>query len=286
MKKTASFLIIFVLLSLGVGCKKQEIKFPDRQAHTNVSSALTYDEYNKQEEKEKAERINKIKNAEWRKNPENYKLIALTFDDGPNYKYAKGNNTTAIIDALNKYEGAGTIFVRGDNVEINGTALLQYAVDGGFELANHTYSHPYLDSLSKDKIREQIEKTNDIIYERMNIKLRYIRPGYGNVNENVFAVTKELNMVPIWTTDELKSKDYDDLSTPESVANTVVNMAYDGAIVILHCWPDNTAGAIDDMCKRLYEKGYRFVTLSEMFQYKGIKNLPTDRYVYSARDLK
>ena len=58
--------------------------------------------------------------------------------------------------------------------------------------------------------------------------------------------------------------------------------AYDGAIVILHCWPDNTAGAIDDMCKRLYEKGYRFVALSELFEFKGIKNLPTDSYVHSA----
>gem|GEM_PF-3293461 len=281
MDKIISALITFIMIFSLCACR-EEPRFPDREAHTNNVSTQTYSEYTESVEKAAKERRDKIANAEWKKNPEKYKLIALTFDDGPNYKTAKNNNTVTIIDALNKYEGAGTIFVRGDNVENNGTALLQYAVDGGFELANHTYSHPDLTSLGRDKIREQIQKTNDIIYNRMGIKLRYIRPGYGNVNADVFAVTKELNMIPIWTTDELKSKDYDELSTPQTVSNTVVNAAYDGAIVILHCWPDNTAGAIEDMCKRLYEKGYRFVTLSEMFEFKGIKNLPTDNYVYRA----
>lgn len=273
MKKILSILMVFVLSLIFTGCKPK-VKIPDRKAHMNyVSSPSALSD---------EERLDKIKNAQWKKNPEKYKLIALTFDDGPNYKYATDNNTVTIIDTLNKYEGAGTIFVRGDNVEKNGTVLLSYAVSGGFELANHTYNHLSLPTLTKEEIRDEIQKTNDIIYERMGIKLRYLRPGFGDVSDKVFSVTKELNMVPIWTTDELKSKDYDDHSTPETVANTIVNMAYDGAIVILHCWPDNTAKAIDDMCKRLYDNGYRFVTLSEMFQYKGINDLPTDKYVYKA----
>ncbi len=281
MRKIIGIILLLFTVATLSSCK-QNVKIPDREAHMNYSSGQTYSEYNETSEKEKQERLDRVKKAEWRKNPEKYKLIALTFDDGPNYPNAYKNNTVTIIDTLNKYEGAGTIFVRGDHIEQYGTSLLSYALNSGFELGNHTYSHKDLTTLSRDEIYEQVKKANDIVYDKFGINMKYVRPGYGNVNENVFSVTKELNMTPVWTTDRLLSKDYDTLSTPESVANTIVSGAYDGAIVILHCWPDNTAGAIDDMCKRLYEKGYRFVTLSELFEYKGIKNLPTDCYVYSA----
>ncbi len=282
MKRILSLFMVLSIVFAFASCK-QKVVIPDRQAHMNNQSAETFSEYNERVEKEKQEKIDRVKNAQWRNNPEDYKLIALTFDDAPNYNTAQNNNTVTIIDTLNKYEGAGTIFVRGDNIEKNGTVLLSYALEMGFELGNHTYSHEDLTYLDRAEIYEQVKKANDIVYEKFGIRMKYVRPGYGYVNDNVFSVTKELNMTPIWTSDRLLSKDYDNLSTPESVANTIVSGAFDGAIVILHCWPNNTAGAIDDLCKRLYDKGYRFVTLSELFEYKGIKNLPTDCYVYSAQ---
>ena len=50
----------------------------------------------------KKEKKDKVMNAKWRKHPEDFKLIALTFDDAPSYSSISDNNTVKIIDAINK----------------------------------------------------------------------------------------------------------------------------------------------------------------------------------------
>lgn len=281
MKKVLVLFLTAIIFSFFCSCKK-EPEFPDREAHMNNNvSTYTYSEYEENAKKEKQEKIDRIKNAEWKKKPEKYKLIALTFDDAPSYSTATNNNTVKIIDAINKYEGAGTLFCIGKNIDSNGTALLEYALELNFELANHTYNHNYLDKLSKSEVKDEILSLNKLINEKLGVTPRFVRPGYGNVNDTVFEVTTELKMPVIWT--EIKGiSDYSPESTAMFIENKVVNGAKDGAIVLLHGNIDNTASAMENICKRLYEKGYRFVTVSELFEYKGIKNIPTDKMIENA----
>ncbi len=77
---------------------------------------------------------------EWREHPEDFKLIAFTFDDAPSYS-GTSNNTTSMIDTMNKYYGSGTLFVEKKNITEHGVTILEYAVEKGFELGSHTYSH-------------------------------------------------------------------------------------------------------------------------------------------------
>lgn len=277
MKRIISIVLLLFMVTALSSCK-QKVKIPDREAHMNNQSTETYSEYNERLKKEKAEKISRIKNAQWKKNPEDYKLIAFTFDDAPYYSAATGNNTATIIDTLNKYEGAGTLFVVGKNMNTNGTALLSYAVDLGFELGNHTYSHGYLTSLDENSIKNEIVKVNEAVKEQLGVTVKYVRPGYGSVDDRVFKVTKELNMPVIWT-DITGIADYSAETTAERIEEKVVLGAYDGAIVLLHGQIDNTAQAMEPICKKLYEQGYRFVTVSELFEYKGIKNVPCDRLI-------
>lgn len=64
---------------------------------------------------------------DWRAHPGDFKLIAFTFDDAPSYSGTR-NNTTAMIDTMNKYNGSGTLFILGNNITEHGVALLEYAV--------------------------------------------------------------------------------------------------------------------------------------------------------------
>lgn len=80
-------------------------------------------------------------NDDWREHPEDYNLIAFTFDDAPSYSSDSGNATVSMINTMIKYNGSGTLFVQGDRLEKNGSKLLKFALDNGFELGNHTYSH-------------------------------------------------------------------------------------------------------------------------------------------------
>ena len=219
---------------------------------------------------------------DWRTHPQDFKLIAFTFDDAPSYSGAGNNATTKIIDTLYRYEGAGTLFVTGNSIKNNGTGLLEYALENGFELGNHTYSHPYLTELTKDEIREEIVKVNDMVYEKLGVTLKYVRPGYGSVNSDVYDITTELGMPVIWCNGS--SSDTQSGITAEQSKNSILSTARDGGIILCHGWSDVTAEALEEACYKLYAEGYRFVTVSELFKYKGINysDIPTDRFINSA----
>jgi len=61
--------------------------------------------------------------------------------------------------------------------------------------------------------------------------------------------------------------------TPEKVANSVINGVADGAIILLHDvqpLPHPTPEALDSIISTLRNMGYEFVTLSDLFDRKGV----------------
>ena len=134
----------------------------------------------------------------------------------------------------------------------------------------------------KAEIKEEIVSLNDLVERKLGVKMKYIRPGFLAVDKNVFAVATELNMPIVHASSTIITKDYDQNATAESVKSAILNSAYDGAIVLCHSWSDPTAKCIEEVCSTLYGRGYRFVTVSQLFEYKGIKNIPTKRAITDA----
>ena len=64
--------------------------------------------------------------------PTNEKIIALTFDDGPNPPY-----TTQILELLTQYGARATFFVVGQNVQ-NHPDTVRNLFHNGNELGNHS----------------------------------------------------------------------------------------------------------------------------------------------------
>ena len=64
------------------------------------------------------------------------KMVALTFDDGPDYKW-----TPQILSILEQYHVPATFFIIGENGVAN-RGLLEREVADGDEIGNHTYTHP------------------------------------------------------------------------------------------------------------------------------------------------
>jgi len=67
---------------------------------------------------------------------ETEKIAYLTFDDGPS------ENTTKILDILDKYEIRATFFVVGPSYKLKND-LLKEIVNHGHSIAIHSYSHEY-----------------------------------------------------------------------------------------------------------------------------------------------
>lgn len=192
-----------------------------------------------------------------RKIDKSKKMIALTFDDGPNY------NTSKIIDVLNKYDIKATFFVLGSRA-INNKDILKKMADSGMEIGNHTYNHLLLTKYDENKIRSEIEDTSEVIYSATKKKPKLLRPSYGSVNNKIKKVA---NMpIIIWDIDTLDWKYHNS----KRITSRVVNKVRDGDIILMHDIYSASLNALSNIIPILQDNGYEFVTIDELFYYKGI----------------
>lgn len=114
----------------------------------------------------------------------NEKIVALTFDDGPHYKY-----TPEILNLLNKYHAKATFFIVGKNAEKNPEVILRM-YEEGHEIANHTYSHPT--KIKTADLLEEIQMTSEVLFSMTGKIPELFRPVEGQyTDEMIDAVTKK-----------------------------------------------------------------------------------------------
>lgn len=185
------------------------------------------------------------------------KLIALTFDDGPHYKY-----TPQLLDGLKARGVNVTFFMLGQCAQQN-LALVQRAYDEGHEIANHSWNHPELTSVSLSEVVSQINDTRAVLDKACGIGTEYlVRPPYGSTNESVRgALGAPAILWSLDTNDWQYGYNY--------IYNYIVSNAYNGAIILCHDIHANTIPAALDAIDTLKARGYEFVTVSELFRRRG-----------------
>ena len=193
-------------------------------------------------------------------------MIALTFDDGP---YAPVGNR--IMDVMNQYGGKCTFFMVGNRVP-SYQAEVQRMVNEGFEVANHTQDHKYLNQLGADAIRAQVEACNNTIQAVTGVRPTLMRLPGGNKNSTVLS---NVNMpIILWNVD---TKDWKNRNA-QSVINSVMGNVKDGDIILMHELYTSTAEAVEALVPALTAQGFQLVTVSELSYYKGIALNPGQIY--------
>jgi len=193
------------------------------------------------------------------------KQAALTFDDGPNGEY-----TLQILGILKAHNVKATFFFPAKNIERLPEVALATKTQGHI-IGSHTYDHPHLNRLSKEEILLQIEKSEKVFKEILNIQPRYFRPPYGEYNkivENIIA-QKGYKLV-LWDMD-CYSMDWLD-HAPEIIADISTAKAKDGSIILLHDGRNikenvprhNTIEALKQIIPVLKQKGFDIVTLDKI----------------------
>ena len=217
---------------------------------------------------------NVVCNQETPNNDENKKIasVALTFDDGPS-----NSLTPEILKILDKYHVNATFFVVGNKLEKNLDAA-KLILKTGNELANHSYSHKKLTKLSPKQIeQEEIEKTNDIAKEKLGIELKLVRPPYGAVNDKV----KQFVKYPLiaWNKD---TYDWKKNRTTKQMLNQIKDV-HDGDIILMHDIHKQTISAIEQIVVSILQKGFKIVTVSNLFKMKN-KPLENGSVYYAAKN--
>lgn len=196
------------------------------------------------------------------------KLIALTFDDGPNY------NTNKVLDVLAKYNVKATFFVLGSKAKDN-KKILKREYDSGMEIGNHTFNHLLLTKYKENVIKDEIDNTSSVIFEVTGRYPKLLRPSYGAYNNTI----KKIGDMPIiiWDIDTLDWKYHNS----KRIASRVINKVKDGDIILMHDIYSATANSLNIIIPELQNRGYTFVTVPELFYYKEITLEKENVYGYA-----
>ncbi len=195
--------------------------------------------------------------------PTDRKVIALTFDDGPDPV-----QTPQILDILEQYHAKATFFVIGSNVR-NYPDIAKRAARDGFELANHTDHHLMINSrTSMQKIQEEIASAQKTIRQVTGQQPHLFRPPGGFYNQNVIlSANKEGNLVVMWSWHQ-DTKDWQKPGV-QAIVRKVLNNARNGDIILFHDHVEGksqTIPALKTIIPELQKRGYRFVTVSELLK--------------------
>lgn len=197
-------------------------------------------------------------------------MIALTFDDGPNT-----TTTSDVIDMLDKYDVVGTFFLIGSNVTMDSIELAKKAYAQGNEIECHSYKHDYMNKMTDEEIVSDIENATKMCKAVTGAEPKFFRPPYIAVNQAMF------DNIPMTFISGVGCNDWDASVDTQTRIDKILESACDGEIVLLHDAAGNsqTVEALDTIIPTLLDQGYQLVTVSELFELKGIT--PESGRVYS-----
>jgi len=196
--------------------------------------------------------------------PRRKKRIALTFDacstQGPSQFDEK------VIRMLIQLKVPATLFLGGKWMEEHPDETQELATYPQFELANHTYLHPHLPRESDARVREELTRTQDMLYTLTGRSATLFRAPYGEVDARTARLGAEAGMIAIQY--DLASGDPDRHISTKRLIDYVSGQAKNGSIVVMHMngrgW--KTAAALPRIVLRLRKKGYKLVTVSDLLR--------------------
>ncbi len=185
-------------------------------------------------------------------------VVLLTIDDAPDQRAVE------MAETLREMNAEAIFFVNGHFIlDQEGEEKLKAIYDMGFEIGNHTMSHPDLTEISAEQTREEIIELNDRIEDIIGERPRFFRAPYGKYSDLSKEIIEEEAMTFMnWTYGYDWESEY---QSADSLADIMVNteLLANGGNLLMHD-RDWTADALQDIVNGLREKGYHFVDPREI----------------------
>lgn len=200
--------------------------------------------------------------------PVREKVIALTFDDGPNDPY-----TGLVLDALKREHVTATFFLIGVNAERYPETVRRIKAEGHL-IGNHTARHSRFDQSDASAIAADIADGCRLIGSITGATPTWFRPPYGINGPGMEEACRTQGLaIAGWSAD---ANDWNPHPVEELV-DRIVSQATPGDIVLLHDgWECNhgadrrrTAEAVPLIIARLKARGFRFVTVPDLLRAAG-----------------
>ncbi|WP_078554596.1 polysaccharide deacetylase family protein [Bacillus alkalicellulosilyticus] len=164
-----------------------------------------------------------------------------------------------LLKIMNEQQVKSTYFLDGSWVK-NNPKLAKMIVEEGHEIGNHAYSHPDMKRLSAARIKEELEKTNDVIYATLEVTPKWFAPPSGSYRQEVVEIADAMNMHTIlWSVDTIDWRKPE----PQAMVENVLGKVHPGAMILMHP-TSSTAAGLEQLIIGLKAKGYQIGTVSHL----------------------
>jgi peptidoglycan/xylan/chitin deacetylase (PgdA/CDA1 family) len=187
--------------------------------------------------------------------------IVLTVDDGV---------STPVVGAFAQFaQDSGTrltFFVNGANPSwsVNAPALKPLVDSGQVQMANHTWSHPYLTRMGLSAVADQIRRNADFLRNTYGADgTPFFRPPFGAHNADIDRVAADQGFTSI----TMWSGDVGD-SAPENESSLVARATKSfqpGQIVLMHANLPTITRCYGQLLELIHSRNLQTATLKEVF---------------------
>lgn len=192
------------------------------------------------------------------------KLVALTFDDGPDPEF-----TQPMLDALHAYDAKATFFVLGIQIEQHPELLLATA-KAGHEIASHGVSHRIVSRISADEIERELVATEAAIKKITGTQPACYRPPCGIYNSTAVRLLRERSYwLVLW---DIDTRDWERPGA-NVIAQRVLDAVRPGSVILMHDGGSDrtqTVVAVRKILSILSKQGYQFVTVSDLIRARTV----------------
>ncbi|MGN7310272.1 polysaccharide deacetylase family protein [Alkalicoccobacillus gibsonii] len=209
-----------------------------------------------EQESEEVEKEYQINDVIWTVEPideANAEVVLLTIDDAPD------QHAVEMAETLKEKDVPAIFFVNGHFLHTDEEKeRLKEIHSMGFEIGNHTATHPDLKAISEEEQREEIVSVSDQVEEIIGERPRFFRAPFGsNTDYSRELVAEEGMTLMNWTYGYDWESDY---QTADALADIMVNNEFvqNGANLLMHD-RDWTNEALSDIVDGLRDKGFDFV---------------------------
>jgi len=187
------------------------------------------------------------------------KKISLTFD----VNWAENDYLYEILDLLDENNVKATFFIMGKWViypEGNREKLVEIH-KRGHEIGNHSYVHPDFKNIGKERIIEEVKKTEEIIEKEVGVKTNLFRFPSGSYSQESLSVIHGLQYKSIqWDVDSVDWKG----ESKEREYKKVIDNVKGGSILLYHNNGKYTVENLKEIIPKLKSEGYEFVKISDI----------------------
>lgn len=173
-----------------------------------------------------------------------------------------------LLAVMREHDVTATFFLLGKWAEWNPDVVQQIILDG-HEIGNHSYSHANFTTLTPEEIKDELNRTEEILQRHGATTRPYFRMPFGEYNETVLRASLEAGYLPLhWSLDSLDWQGPP--KTGEEAVDAIIGgrtpeQLYGGTILAHCCIRTTTIDAIPVMKQRFDEMGIEISTVGETY---------------------